>query len=317
MGEEAEKKNDVEPVVEAAPVEVSEAQPDPVGEIAEPVVEVENDDVEIVREGTQPLLNQQAVDSIVQKRVKKLNTKVDVAETKAGEVSEENSLLVEKNKLLTLALEQQRNPKQPEVTEPNVDDFDLGFDDPEFRKKQKDYNTAQITAEVRRQVTGATTDFVQGNVQSAKQRDLETKQLKHYERADKIGAKDYMEVEDKALSIVGNEFASQMISNFDDAHIMLYFLGKNPEEAQALADLVKSNPIKGIAEVGRLRSELKVKPRSNPTPEPDTELEGGVVLGRSADKKYNRLVEEASKTGSMKNLLAYQRELKAQGKQRK
>ena len=257
------------------------------------------------------------MNSIVQKRVAKLNTEVEDATRQVGEASEENSLLKEKNKLLQLALDQQRKPQTPEVTEPNVDDFDLGFDDPEFRKKQKEFNAAQISAEVKRQVGEAQSTAVQGNAQSVKQQELVGRQEQHYQRADKIGAKDYDETEKKALQIVGNEFANHLISNFDDAHIILYYMGKNEDETQALANLVKTNPIKGIAELGRLRAELKVKPRLNPTPEPDTELEGGVVPGKNVDKTYDKLVEEAAKTGSMKNLLAYQKRLKAEGKPRR
>ena len=57
----------------------------------------------------------------------------------------------------------------------------------------------------------------------------------------------------------------------------MYYLGKNEAEARSLADLIKANPIQGVVEIGRLLTEIKVKPKhKSPPADPDEEIVGGV-----------------------------------------
>jgi len=157
---------------------------------------------------------------------------------------------------------------------PKPDDFDEGTSDPGYIKKQDEYTQSIIQKQVSAQVAEATKHNETTVSINAQSQALQQKQFKHYERANEMKANDYAATEDKALAILGHEIANQMIGNFDDAHVLLYFLGKNTAEAESLANLISTNPIQGVAEIGRLRSELKIKPKSKTAPDPDKEITG-------------------------------------------
>jgi len=265
---------------------------------------------EIVREGTQPQFTQQQLDNVVGKRVKRLNGKVEKS-TEATELANtELALERDKNKILEIALEQARQGKSNAITAPNPDDFDEGYNDPGFIKKQSEFNNEFIKRSVAEQVAEATKTTTANADVISKSKTLESKQLKHYERAAKIGAKDYEATEDKALDILGSEVANHVIDNFDDSHILLYYMGKNPAEAERISNLLKSNPIRGVAELGRLSSELKIKPKSKVAPNPDEEINGESVANDSAiERRLNKLREEA-RGGDMKKLIEFKRKHK-------
>lgn len=320
MGKTAEKNDDPD-VIETEEV-ILDIEPqnedDPVELDTEDNGEEVLDEIEIVRENDTLSLKQQSLDGIIQKRVKKLNIKVDKATQQASDAATEAGLLRERNKILELAIEQQKEkalskPKAP----PNPDDFDLGYEDPAYRNEQQAFNQGQISAEVERQVAKVTQTFMHSNKTDAVSKELETKQNGHYQKALKLGAKDYNEVEDAAIEILGQEVTNQLISNFDDSPTMLYYLGKNPVEAERLSNLIKTNPIKGVAEIGRLQVELKVKTKkTTDAPEPDEELTGG--KGSSSENALKQLAKLRQKAAAgdpqgMNNIRKFKKSLKEKG----
>lgn len=308
MGEEAVKE-EIEQVTE---VVVSE---DSVPEVAQPAeISTEEDGADvgvndIVLEGTQPLFDQQAMDRVVQGRVKKLSGKLVEATDQVSASDERASLAESRAQILTLALEQERskNNSQP-ATEPNADDYDLGHEDPNYRKKLSEFNQSWMKAEVSKQVAQSQQNFTTDNAANATAQERERKQRKHYAKADELGVKDYDAKEDKAIEILGLERTNQLIEHIDDAHKILYYFGANEAAAKNFKSIMDNDLVKGLLEIGRLQASLVVKPRTSNAPDPDIELEGGVTRGADKDKKYDRLVEEAAQTGDMKKLLAYQRE---------
>ncbi len=50
----------------------------------------------------------------------------------------------------------------------------------------------------------------------------------HYKRADGLKVKNYDDLEAKAIEILGEDFATTLIANTDDAHLILPYLGANP-----------------------------------------------------------------------------------------
>lgn len=307
MGKDAEKKDDIEEVNEDQVVADGEAGGEEPRELAADEDAGAVEEIEVVRENTRTL-DQDTFDGAMKKRVKKLNTKVDVVTEQANRANDDLAVANERNKILELALQQSRGSEQ--AVEPNPDNFDGGYDDPEFRKKQAEYTQAAIQIEVQRQVSGAQTNLVNSNKANEKSQELERKQIKHYQRADKIGAKDYGEVEDVAIGVLGQDVSNQIIANFDNSHVMLYYLGKNKPEAERLSNLITTNPIKGIAEVGRLEAELKVKPkRTSDTPEPDEELVGGSASETSMKKlaKLRQAVQKGDDPQAMNKLRDYKR----------
>lgn len=272
--------------------------------------EEESGEIEIVREGTQPQYSKQQVNKYVHNRVKKLNKKIVASNESNEQKTVELDLANEKNKLLQLALDQARGSSGDVLKAPNVNDFDGGTNDPEYIKQQDAYNQSIITKQVTEQVTKATKNLTNTNNEAQQSQALLSKQVKHYERADEIGAKDYEVTEDKALEILGTEVANHIIDNFDDSHVILYYLGKNPDEANRIANLLESRPIMGVAEIGRLSSELKVKSRKKSSPDPDEEISGDGSPDLSAnERKLDKLREEAAKSGDMSKLMAFKRKI--------
>jgi len=300
--------------VEAKKEEESAGAPAEGESTKEAETDAQDQEFDVVREstGSQP---KPAENLGVRKRINKLNAKFESAKHGEEQANSDLALEREKVKILQLALDQQKEA-QPQSAIPNPDDFDSGVYDPGYVKKYQEYQDATLKQEVRRQVDEATKQTVQTHTQTAQTQNLERKQIKHYERAKEIGAKDYGDVEDKAIAVLGNDVVNHLIANFDDSHVLLYYLGKNPGEAARIADRIQSNPIQGIAEIGALRSELKIKPKSNNTPDPDEELEGGSPGGNfdANEKKLEKLREEAKKTGNMKKLMAFKKKLKEQVK---
>ena len=272
----------------------------------------ETGEIEIVRTGTHPddkLLTQAQLNKSVKSRVKKLNKKVEKVTQQSAETAGELEIANEKNKLLAIALEQARG-EGAEVTAPDPDDFDLGGNDPEFLKKQRDHNALFIKQEVAEQMAANTETATIDTGQIQKAEALERKQYKHYERAASMGAKDYPETEEKALEILGNDIANHVIDNLDDSHVLLYYMGKNPAEAERIAELVDNRQIaQAFIELGKMSSELKIQTVSKVTADPDTELSGDVTPGLSTlERKLESLRDKAAETGDMAPLMAFKKE---------
>lgn len=271
----------------------------------------ETPEVEVVLEGGDG--SQPDTQHGIRKRINKLNNKVVKAEGATTDAEQRLALSEEKNKLLTLALEQK---KPAEVaTPPDPADFDDGARDPKYVRALNEYNQPIIAAEVQKQtanLTPAPVDTVD--------RDLERKQTKHYERAAVLGAKDFDETEDKAIEILGNDTVNQLIRNFDKSELVLYYLGKNPAKAEEIAQLIKTNPIAGVAELGRMEARLSAKPKSTtePTPDPDEELQGGSP-GAAKSNKFQRKLDKAREdatdgaSGRMQDIADIKKEAKEAG----
>jgi len=232
--------------------------------------EPDGQEVEIVLEGndgSQPVQSNLGI----RKRVQKLNAKVNAAQDQASQANSDLATEREKNKLLQLALDQQKaEPTGP----PDPYDFDDGAKDAKYVKALQDYNRDFFKSQME-QHTAA-----QPVTQPAADRALERRQTQHYEAADKLGIKDYADVEDKAIEILGNSTVNQLIKSLDNSPKILYYLGKNPAKAEEIADMLKGpDAVKGVLELGALSAGLKAKPKAkrNQAPDPDDDLEGTSV----------------------------------------
>lgn len=305
MGNEAEEVEQVKEVVieDEAVVEAVEPEVDEDGLEIEPA---ESDEVEIVREGTQPQFSQQQVNDIVSKRVKRLQNKEAPVDN-----TPELELAREKNKILEIALEQAKATKKAEVKLPDPNDFEDGVNDAGYIDQHNKYTQTSIASQVAEQVAQATQTASVTQSEEQQSSALLSKQVKHYERADEIGAKDYEATEDKALEVLGQATANHIIDNFDDSHIILYYLGKNPDEAKRIAHLLETQSIKGVAEVGRLSAQLQIKPKNKTVADPDEEIisDGNAQEGQ-LERKLEKLRDQAAKTGNMKALMEFKRKHK-------
>ncbi len=252
----------------------------------------------------------------IRKRINKLNARNVEANERADVASQRNIDLEEKNKILEIALEQARE-NQTTLNPPNPSDFEEGVNDPKFQERHNSYNEARIKQEVEKQVQVSTRTVQDNSSVNVKSHELEKMQLKHYERATEIGAKDYSDTEDKAIEILGNEVTNHIIENFPDSQFLLYYLGKNPQEAERIALLIRDKPIQGVAEIGRLSSELKVKTKTVTTPNPDVEIEGGEPGGNNTLlKQLDKLRDNTAKNptqANMKKIMDFKKKLKDKG----
>jgi len=244
-----------------------------------------------------------------QKLISKNKEENDVA----AQTNTDLAIEKEKTKILQIALEQAKG-NQNAPTVPNPNDFDDGSDDPEFIKKQATHNQSIMKDEVARLVTekvaavtseAQETQRLNNNAQS-----LELKTNAHYERVKELDVDAYFKREDVALEIFGQENINHFINTFEDSQKLLWYLGTeaNRGEAERIADLFKTNPILGIAEIGGIRVKQKLNPKSTLAPDPDKEIKGEKPNDDSRlSKKLDKLREAAAQGGDMTELMAFKR----------
>lgn len=224
------------------------------------------------------------------KRVNKLNAKVDAAQQEATQASEALEIEREKNRLLQLALEQNKEPEAPKAPDPN--DYDDGASDAAYARALENFISERVEAKLEKHTAA------QPKAPPATDPSLIRKQEKHYEKAEALGAKDYAEVEDAALGVLGNEAVNHIIKASDNSHLILYYLGKNPGQAEEIAELIQTDAVKAVWKLGALEKELKVQPRAkqNQAPDPDNELEGASVAGsgNAANSKLEKLLNDVA-----------------------
>lgn len=288
--------------------ETPEKEPDPV--ITEPDPEdppeagaEDGEEFEIVREskGSQPSEKTKSFTD----RVNKLNRRNEESQGKTQEAIQEREVFKEKLKLLELENEQLRGkPDQPVLPDP--DQFDEGVSDPQFLQKQAEFTQFFIEKTVKENLVKANQSQVQENQIQIVTEELHQKQTAHYERAEVLKVKDFGTTEDIAIEALGNQLTNDIIKNFDDSEMMLYYFGKNPEEAKSLKSLMEKNLVLGVAELGVIRKDLRKRPvTKQPAPDPDLELEGGAPSTiESTEVKLNKLRDRVAKSGNSKDMQA-------------
>lgn len=207
----------------------------------------------------------------IRKRINKLNARNEAANERATDAESKLGAVEAQNQLLRLALDQK--DKAPDANlPPDPSDFDDGAKDPGYVTALNNYNQKFFEAAVAKHAPKQDTAPPAVNV------NLERKQTVHYEAAGKLGVKDYDAVEDVAIGILGRDTVNRLISATDSSPRVLYYLGKNPDAATEIAELIKSDPVAGVLRLGELGATLKVQPRqkSNVAPDPDNELTGAV-----------------------------------------
>ena len=239
------------------------------------------------------------------KRINKLNAKVDTAQQGEEKANNELILANERNRLLQIQLDQGQQARAQPVM-PIVDDFPEGVNDPDYVKKYQEYMARTVQTEITRQVQEATKQTVQTSRQAVQSQELERNQLRHIKKSNELGLKDYIEMEEKALLILGPNTMNQIINDFENSHLLVYHLGKNEDKAQDIANKIQINPFKGVAELGAIDAKLMVKPKTKITPNPDTPLAGGSPSkANDTDAQAQKLLERAEKTGSQADLNKY------------
>jgi len=199
---------------------------------------------------------------------------------------------------------------------PNSDDFAGGTYDPGYMAKVQEYNDRVNQERIDAGIAKATESITQTRSQQVQAQELENAQLAHCKSSAELGVKDYEEMEEIAISILGNETANQLIQVVDRSDLLFYYFGKHRGVAEKYADMLRTKPGKALTEIGGLLSEIKVKPKTETPPDPDVELEGGAPSNMEhLQSKLNKL-REAARSGSseaMKKVLAFKKEHAGKG----
>lgn len=226
------------------------------------------------------------------KRIQKMNEKIEVAEQgeqKANDdlktANETIAQLRDQTRIQNLALDKNGTATDPDGP-PDPEKFDAGEFDPEYRKQLYAYQDARQDARMDERFNTKVKE-VEGTArekqaQNATNFALEQKQVDHYERADKMGAKNYYDTEDTVISVLGKAAVNTIIKSIPNAHKILYFLGtkRNAAKLEQIADSLRADPVTGINDIAVMGSKLTVNKITKHVRNPDEELEGGTPASR-------------------------------------
>ena len=128
---------------------------------------------------------------------------------------------------------------------------------------------------------------------------------------------DFNEIQDKAFDILGDDFARAIAETIpEEAPKLLYYLGKNPREAERYRDDYKLNPGRTNFLMGKLAGKLTLQPRRTKAADPETKIEGASV-GDIADGDWQTQIDKTRDAANDSNIamtLRKVREIKKQAK---
>ena len=178
----------------------------------------------------------------------------------------------------------------------DADKFELAYDDWVGRKRQADERAAQAQAEVR-----------------AKEEAWQAKLADYGQAKAKLKVPDYEEAEERIQQLFDVTQQGVMIAGADNPALLVYALGKYPAKAKELAAI--KDPVKFAFAVAKLETQMKTtsRPRAAP-PAPDTPIKSTAPSRSAVNATLERLDQEALRTGDRSKVVAYMRQMRAQGK---
>lgn len=275
----------------------------------------EEEEVVVIQEGSQPRTKQTQRHS---KRINRLNANIAEQKGRADGYEAENQSLKEQNKLFELALEQERNKTQA-PQRPKETDFDEGRSDPKFIQQEEAFNDYRINKRVNEEVNKLSNTTNQQAIKDIETREFRIKEDAHIERARSFKAKNFNEVQEKAIEHLGTEVVEAIIREYDDSELVIYYLGTNTDEADHLRATIEKSQFLGVSEIGAIRKQLKVQPKSTIVPDPDEQLEGTTTansaIQRTYEKKLEKLVNKIDnkQLGGIRAIINLKKEAKEKG----
>lgn len=207
------------------------------------------------------------------------------------------------------SLQRGEQPKKIELgPKPKLDDFYTaeGVDDPEAAFEQ----ALESWHDTKRQVEAHQTEAQKRN-EAVNAAFAEKISNFNRQRAE-LKVKDF----EAAGEIVSGHLseAQQMIlvKVSDNAAALTYALGKHPQQLATIAAI--EDPFEFTAALTKLGSTLKMTKRTRTPPPVDKPVRGSGQLSASSDKHLERLEREADRTGDRTAVVAYKRQLRAQGR---
>lgn len=240
----------------------------------EPSDDAEIEETEIVLEGDEDSPPQGQLPQGLKRRIGKLNQRVDSARAETAEANAEIERLKRENQLLQM----QQTPQRP-----TLEQFD--YDEAKYRAALADFEDKRLDerfSAMEQRLTAAAQPPAREDITA-----LES----HYDRAEKLGVRDYEVAEDAVIEAIGQGTFKEVVSSLNESEKVVYFLGKNPSKLNELSDLLRTNPVKGTLALGRLEAQLRVRPKQKQAPAPDADVAGDSSPSSSSawQKKLDKL----------------------------
>lgn len=264
------------------------------------------DEVEVVLTGDSPAPDDGKGKPGLGRRQRKLLERNDRLKQEVSQAEQAKEALAAENRLLRMQMQQrqQQEGKQPEKA-PTL--AECGYDEEVFAQKMQDYMSGTSRSALSEELK----KYEHRQLQQQFERNRASALEAHYERADKLKVPDYDVAEEKAMELLGRDFVADVAARLPDSEVVLYFLGKNPGKAREIADLAARDPALAAVAIGELKAGLRVQPKGAKTnpPEPDTPAGGGGASTASAwQRKLDKAVETANRTGNMDDVTRIRRE---------
>jgi hypothetical protein len=125
-----------------------------------------------------------------------------------------------------------------------------------------------------------------------------------------LGVKDFEEAEAAVISDLNDVQQAVLIAASKGDAKIVYALGKHPDKRRELASI--TDPYEFAFAAGQLSAGVKMERR--PRTQPESTVRGSAPLGTQGNKTLERLEAEAERTGDRTKLIAYRKQLKAQGR---
>lgn len=221
---------------------------------------------------------------------------------KKDKLTEENESL--KQQLLDKA----QSPAAVE-TQPDEDDFDNRKD---YLQAHSEWHSRMLNSATAAQLTRQ-----QNSHRVAAQEQQHDTALQTYAtNASNLKVRDFNDTQDKAFDVLGEQFVQMLATELpEDAPMLVYWLGKNPKEAEQYRDQFTANPSKTTFALGKLAGKLTIQPRQTNAAQPETKIESGSVGGINED--WQALLDKCDDATDMSNIsktLNERRAIKARAK---
>lgn len=205
------------------------------------------------------------------------------------------------NRELKQKLEAVTAPKVvPELKKPTMESVD--YDEAEY-ERQFDAYTRQKAEQDAKQREKDAADKAEKDAWAAKVEAYRTAKTA-------LKVKDYDEAEAEAMALLSETQQGIIVDGAENAALLVYALGKNPEQAKQLASI--KNPVKFAFAVAKLETKLKATPRKAPPAAESTVRGSGSISSTSGNSELARLEAAADKSGDRTAVIAYRRKMRQQ-----
>lgn len=257
-------------------------------------------EVVIVSEGEgEPASEKASLPGWVHDRIRRATNRA--ASKAAAESSKKEQALEEEVKLLRAALSGGKDPNKA----PDENDYDTTA---EYLQAKEKYDNARVNQLLDQRLQAERQRAVMDSQTQAQKQKIHG----HYDRAEKLGMKNYAELEDKAIEILGDEFTKAIMTQSGRSELILGSLGANTAKAREIAELAKIDPVGAYTMAIEYGAGLKVQSKTAPPPDPETQVESGGSVS-SWEARIDKARQKAANTGDFGPLMELKKQARAAG----